>query len=73
MHEHLWVGWLAGFGACTVVCLELHKSRPAKDVHAILLYTVPAICMLGLHAMVANHTTRYNLILIGPFRAGAAM
>jgi hypothetical protein len=28
--------------------------------------------MLGLHAAVANHYTRYNLILIGPFAAGAA-
>jgi hypothetical protein len=28
--------------------------------------------MLGLHAAVANHYTRYNLILIGPFSAGAA-
>jgi hypothetical protein len=28
--------------------------------------------MLGLHAAVANHYTRYNLILIGPFAIGAA-
>ncbi len=28
--------------------------------------------MLGLHAALANHYTRYNLILIGPFCAGAA-
>jgi len=28
--------------------------------------------MLGLHAAVANHYTRYNLILIGPFSAAAA-
>jgi hypothetical protein len=28
--------------------------------------------MLGLHAVVANQYTRYNLILIGPFAAGAA-
>jgi hypothetical protein len=28
--------------------------------------------MLGLHAAVANHYTRYNLILIGPFAVGAA-
>jgi hypothetical protein len=28
--------------------------------------------MLALHAAVANHYTRYNLILIGPFAAGAA-
>jgi hypothetical protein len=28
--------------------------------------------MLGLHAALANQTTRYNLILIGPFCVGAA-
>jgi hypothetical protein len=28
--------------------------------------------MLALHAAVANHYTRYNLILIGPFAVGAA-
>jgi len=28
--------------------------------------------MLGLHGAVANHYTRYNLILIGPFAVGAA-
>jgi hypothetical protein len=28
--------------------------------------------MLGLHAAVANQSTRYNLILIGPFSVGAA-
>ena len=28
--------------------------------------------MLGVHAAVANPSTRYNLILIGPFAVGAA-
>jgi hypothetical protein len=37
-----------------------------------LLYTAPAVVMLTLHAAVANHYTRYNLILIGPFAAGTA-
>jgi hypothetical protein len=38
----------------------------------LLFYAAPAIAMLGLHAAVANHYTRYNLILIGPFAVGAA-
>ena len=38
----------------------------------LLLYAAPAIVMLGLHAAVANQSTRYNLILIGPFSVGAA-
>ncbi|HEY6254830.1 MAG TPA: hypothetical protein VIY51_03465 [Xanthobacteraceae bacterium] len=37
-----------------------------------LLYAAPAIAMLALHALVANHYTRYNIILIGPFAVGAA-
>ena len=37
-----------------------------------LLYAVPALTMLALHAGLANHYTRYNLILIGPFAAAAA-
>jgi hypothetical protein len=28
--------------------------------------------MLALHAVLANPSTRYNLIMIGPFSAGAA-
>jgi hypothetical protein len=37
-----------------------------------LLYSAPALVMLALHALVANHYTRYNLILIGPYSIGAA-
>jgi len=49
-------------------CLRaVRQSQPL-----LLLYAAPAIAMLGLHAAVANHYTRYNLILIGPFAVGAA-
>jgi len=37
-----------------------------------LIYGAPAVVMLALHATLANQYTRYNLILIGPFAAGAA-
>ena len=37
-----------------------------------LIYSIPPIAILGLHAAVANQYTRYNLILIGPFSVGAA-
>jgi hypothetical protein len=67
----LWVGGLAAFllvplfvYACVAA---LRRSRPL-----FLLYAAPPVVMLGLHAAVANHYTRYNLILIGPFCAGAA-
>lgn len=67
----MWVGWLWSlillplFGWAVVRSLQ--RSQPL-----LLLYAAPAIVMLGLHAAVANHYTRYNLILIGPFCIAAA-
>jgi hypothetical protein len=39
----------------------------------LLLYAAPAMSMLPLYAMVGNHYTRYNLILIGPYAVGAVL
>jgi hypothetical protein len=67
----MWAGWVVSlvliplFGWACVRAVR--KSEPL-----LLLYAAPAIVMLGLHAAVANQTTRYNLILIGPFSLGAA-
>jgi hypothetical protein len=67
----MWVGGLLGlalvplFGWACVAAVR--RSKPL-----FLLYAAPAVTMLGLHAAVANHSTRYNLILIGPFAVGAA-
>ncbi len=67
----MWVGgWLSILlaplfaGACAAA---FRASKPA-----FLLYAAPALVMLALHAALASHYTRYNLILIGPFSAGAA-
>jgi hypothetical protein len=67
----MWVGGILGLllvpmfaAACIWV---LHRSAPL-----FLIYAAPAFVMLGLHAAVANHYTRYNLILLGPFCAGSA-
>ena len=67
----MWAGGLLGLvlvplfaGACV---LAVRRSKPL-----FLLYAAPTLVMLGLHAAVANHYTRYNLILIGPMSAGAA-
>jgi hypothetical protein len=67
----MWVGGLLGLAlvplfawACVVA---IRRSKPL-----FLIYATPAVTMLGVHAAVANHSTRYNLILIGPFAAGAA-
>jgi hypothetical protein len=67
----MWAGWLA-----SLVLIPLFACACVRAVRAsqplLLLYAVPAITMLALHAAVANQTTRYNLILIGPFAIGAA-
>jgi hypothetical protein len=67
----MWAGWLASLVliplfACACV-RAVRRSQPL-----LLLYAAPAVVMLALHAAVANQTTRYNLILIGPFAVGAA-
>src|SRR5713101_5784808 len=70
-----WCGmWVGGWLSLLLVplfagtCVKaFRQSKPA-----FLLYVAPALVMLGLHAAIANHYTRYNLILIGPFSAGAA-
>jgi hypothetical protein len=67
----LWVGGLLGlalvplFAAACVMAVR--RSKPL-----FLLYATPPFVMLALHAALANHYTRYNLVLIGPFCAGAA-
>ena len=68
----MWVGWLAGLVLVPLFvwgCAQAFREGRFLP----LFYAAPAIWMLGLHAGVANHTTRYNLILIGPFVLGAAM
>jgi hypothetical protein len=77
----MWVGWLWAlltiplFGyACVSSTLtrDREPGRAGWGRPLLLLYATPAVVMLGLHAAVANHDTRYNLILIGPFTVGAA-
>jgi hypothetical protein len=67
----LWVGGILGLALAPLFvwgCVTaVRRSQPL-----FLLYAAPALVMLGLHAAVANHYTRYNLILIGPFSAAAA-
>jgi hypothetical protein len=70
-----WCGmWVGGWLSLLLVPLFagtcVAAFRQSKPV--FLLYVAPALVMLGLHAAIANHYTRYNLILIGPFSAGAA-
>jgi hypothetical protein len=66
----LWVGKLWGLIVIPLfawACVRAARRRPL-----FLLYALPALIMVALHAAVANHYSRYNLILIGPASAGAA-
>jgi uncharacterized membrane protein (DUF441 family) len=70
-----WCGmWVGGWFGLALVplfgCACVMAVRQSKPL--FLLYAAPAVVMLALHAAVANHYTRYNLILIGPFAVGAA-
>jgi hypothetical protein len=70
-----WCGMWPG-GTVTLLLMPLFVVSVIRAVRArefgLLLYAAPAVLMLVLHAAVANHYTRYNLILIGPYSAGAA-
>jgi hypothetical protein len=67
----LWVGGLLGFALVPLFAAAcIMAARRSKPL--FLLYATPPLMMLALHAALANHYTRYNLILIGPFCAGAA-
>ena len=70
-----WCGmWVGRFWALVTVPLFAAASIRAarKQRPYLLLYAAPALVMLGLHALLANESTRYNLALIGPFSAAAA-
>jgi len=67
----LWVGGIFGLLlAPAFVWAGISALR--RRLPLFPMYAVPALTMLALHAGLANHYTRYNLILIGPFAAGAA-
>jgi hypothetical protein len=70
-----WCGMWPG-GIVTLLLLPLFIASVLRAVRthepSLLFYAAPAVLMLGLHAAVGNHYTRYNLILIGPYSVGAA-
>jgi hypothetical protein len=70
-----WCGmWVGGPLALLLVPLfwwALLRAPPIPR-RLLLLYSAAGFVMLGLHGLVANHYTRYNLILIGPFSAATA-
>ena len=68
----MWVGGLPRPRARAAVRVRPASRAVRRSKPLFLLYAAPPLVMLALHAAVANHYTRYNLILIGPFAAGAA-
>ena len=70
-----WCGMWPG-GIVTLLLLPLFAVSVLQAVRArepnLIFYAAPAVLMLALHAAVANHYTRYNFILIGPYSVGAA-
>jgi hypothetical protein len=70
-----WCGMWPG-GIVTLLLLPLFMVSVLQAVRArepsLIFYAAPAVLMLAFHAAVANHYTRYNLILIGPYSVGAA-
>jgi hypothetical protein len=67
----MWPGWIVSLPLLPLfvfACVRAVRRREPM----FLLYSAPALLMLGLHAAVGNHTTRYNLILIGPYAVAAA-
>jgi hypothetical protein len=70
-----WCGMWPG-GLVTLLLLPLFVVSAQRAVRTrefnLIFYAAPAVLMLALHAAVANHYTRYNLILIGPYSVGAA-
>jgi hypothetical protein len=71
----VWCGMWAG-SYTSLVLLPLFAWACWRAIRAreglFLLYAAPAVLMLAVHAAFGNHTTRYNLILIGPYAVAAA-
>lgn len=67
----MWVGGWLGIALVPFFAAAC-MAAAGQSRRLLLIYAAPAVTMLGLHAAVANHYTRYNLILIGPFSIGAA-
>jgi hypothetical protein len=70
-----WCGmWPGGIVTLLLLPLFIASVRQAVRAHesSLIFYAAPAVLMLAVHAAIANHDTRYNLILIGPYSVGAA-
>jgi hypothetical protein len=67
----MWPGWIVSLLLVPLFAWTCTRAAWRREL-LFLAYTAPAAVMLALHAAIANNNTRYNLILIGPYAAGAA-
>jgi hypothetical protein len=67
----MWAGWVASLFLIPLFAWACVRSVRERQP-LLMLYAAPAVVMLGLDALIGNHYTRYNLILIGPYAVGAA-
>jgi 4-amino-4-deoxy-L-arabinose transferase-like glycosyltransferase len=67
----MWPGGIVTLLLVPLFALSLLHATRAREP-GLILYSAPAVLLLTLHAAVANHYTRYNLILTGPYCVGAA-
>jgi hypothetical protein len=70
-----WCGlWISGIWS--VVFLPMFAAACVQAVRGtvplFLMFSVPPLLMVGVHAAFANHYPRYNLGLIGPISVGSA-
>jgi hypothetical protein len=70
-----WCGlWVSGLWSLFMIPLFVWAcvAGVRQGQTLFLLYALPGLLLVGLHAGVANHYPRYNLGLIGPFAVGGA-
>jgi len=67
----MWVGGVLGLALVPLFAVAAVLARGTSH-RLLLIYSVPPFMMLGLHALIANQYTRYNLILIGPLATAGA-
>jgi hypothetical protein len=67
----LWAGWVLSWLLLPLFAVAVWRAAWRAEL-TFLFYAAPAFAMLAAHALLANHYTRYNLALIGPFAIGAA-
>ena len=67
----MWVGGVFGLVLVPLFAAVAVRARGISH-RRLLIYSAPAVVMLGMHALIANQDTRYNLILIGPLTIAGA-